>query len=64
MVSTGKAKKGKTSKFVDVGGYNKNEREREGGINNLEWVERRVEKKNKTITLGTERCENIKTLYI
>ena len=26
--------------------------------------ERRVEKKKKFITLGPERCENIKTLYI
>ena len=31
-------KKGKTSKFVDAGGCNRNERER--GINNWEWVDR------------------------
>ena len=31
-------KKGKTSKFVYAGGYNRNERERI--INNLEWVDR------------------------
>ena len=37
---------------------------REKGINNLEWVERRMEKKNKIKTLGTERCVNIKTLCI
>ena len=29
-------RKGKTSKFVDAGGYNKNER----GIADLEWVDR------------------------
>jgi len=29
MVSTWKTKKGKTSKFVNDGGYNRNERERE-----------------------------------
>ena len=27
MVSTWKTKKGKTAKFVDAGGYNRNERE-------------------------------------
>ena len=58
---TWKTKKGKASKLVDAGGYNRNERAgnwrlgmgRQGG----------VEKKNK-FTLGTERCENIKNLYI
>jgi hypothetical protein len=29
MVPTWKTKKGKTSKFVDAGGYNRNEREEE-----------------------------------
>ena len=38
MVPTRKTKKGKTSKFVDVEGYNRNEREREVG--SLEWVDR------------------------
>ena len=50
--------KGKTSKFVDVEGYN-----RESGIDDLEWVERGCVKK-KYKTLGTERCENIMNLYI
>ena len=38
---------------------------RERGIGDLEWVdrEREVEKENE-FTLGTERCENIKNLYI
>ena len=61
MVSTWKKKKGKTSKFVDAEGNNWNERE--GGINNIEWIDSsRMEKENKT--LGTERYENIDTLYI
>ena len=59
MVPTWKTKKGMTSKFVDAGGYNGNEREgnwrlgmgRQGG----------VDKQNK-FTLGTERCENTKNL--
>ena len=38
MVPTWKSKKGKTSKFVDAGGYNRNERE--GGFDDLEWVDR------------------------
>ena len=61
MVSAWKTKKGKTSKFVDAGGYNRIERERNWRL----WVgrQRRVEKKDKIITLGTERYENIKTLY-
>ena len=33
------------------------------GIGDLEWVDRGMEKKNK-FTLGTERCEIIKNLYI
>ena len=33
------------------------------GINDLEWIDMEgVEKENKT--LGTERCENIKNLFI
>jgi hypothetical protein len=61
VMSTWKTKKGKTSKFMDAGGYNRNKR----GINNLEWVDREGwRRKNKIMTLGIERCENIKTLYI
>ena len=37
MVPTWKAKKGTTSKFVNAGGYNRNERD--FGIGDLEWVE-------------------------
>ena len=38
MVSTWKKKKKrKTTKFVDTGSNNRNERE---GINNIEWVDR------------------------
>ena len=56
-------KKGKTSEFLDAGGYNRNEREREGNWRIGMGQQRRVEKENK-FTLGTERCENIKNLYI
>ena len=66
MVSTWKPKKGKASKFVDAGGYNRNEREREREREELATsmcLQRGAEKKNK-FTLGTERCENIKNLYI
>ena len=60
MVPTWKTKKGKTSKIVDAGGYNRNERERViGGMGR----QRRVEKKNK-FTFGTERCENFNNMYI
>ena len=38
IVPTWKTKKGKTSKFVDARGYNRNERE--SGTNNMEWIER------------------------
>ena len=45
--------KGKTSKFMDAEGYEGEGNEREG------W---RIKIKLKT--LGTEICENMKTLYI
>jgi len=38
---------------------------RERGINHLKWVDREGwRRKNKITTLGTERCEIFKTLYI
>ena len=55
-----KKKKRKTSKFVDAGINNRNERE--GTSQHGMGQQRRMEKKNKT--LGTERCANIYTLYI
>ena len=57
----GRRKKGKISKVVDAGGYNRNESEGNWRLG----VDRqgRVEKENK-FTLGTNRCENIKNLYI
>ena len=72
MVSIWKMKKRKTSKFADSGGYNRNERKsdidggREGerswqlGVGQQEGAE----KENKTVTLETERCQNIKNLHI
>jgi hypothetical protein len=61
MVPTWKTKKRKTSKFVDVGSFNRNERAGywELGMNR----QRKVEEENK-FTLGTERSGNIKNLYI
>ena len=52
MVSTWKKKKGKTSKLVDAGSHNWNEREgnQECG---MDW-QRRMEKKNKIKILYTE----------
>ena len=44
MVPTWKTKKGKTSKFVDSGGYNKNERE--GNWRLVMGRQRRVEREN------------------
>ena len=38
MVPTWKTKKGKTSEFLDAGGYNGNKRER--GIGDLVWIDR------------------------
>ena len=72
MVPIRRRKKGKTSKFADAGGYNRNERKsdidggREGerswqlGVGQQEGAE----KENKTVTLETERCQNIKNLHI
>ena len=59
MVPTWKMEKGKTSKFVDAGDYNRIDRE--GGI--CMGRQRSMEKENK-FTLGTKRCENIKNLNI
>ena len=53
-----KKKKEKTSKFVDAGSNSWNEMT----ANNMEWIEVIKEKKNET--LGTERSEDIDTLYI
>ena len=61
MVPTWKTKKAKTSKFVDTGGYNRNEIQ--GNWRLGMGRERKVEKENK-FTLCTERCENINNLYI
>ena len=62
MVPTWKTKKGKTSKFVDAGGYNRNETEIErGGIGM--GRQRSVVNKNE-FTLCSERCKNIKNIYI
>ena len=59
MVPTWKTKKGKTSKFVDAGDYNRKEREENWRFGICR--ERSVEKEH-LFTLGTERCENIKNL--
>ena len=53
MVPTRKTNIGKTSKFVDAEGYNRNERGRESASWN-----------GSTEKGGTGRCENIKNLYI
>ena len=60
MVPTWNTKKEKTSKFVDAGGFNRNEKE--GNLRLGMSRQRRVEKENK-FTLDTERCENIKNLH-
>ena len=62
MVSTWKKKKRKTSEFMDARSDNRNERE--GNYQLGMGGQRRMEKKNKFRTLGTERYANIKTLYI
>ena len=49
-----------TSKFIDSGGYNRNERE---GKWQLKMGRQRRAEKEKYFTLGTERRENIKNLY-
>ena len=56
-----KMKKGKTSKFVNAGGYYGNERAGDWRLGM--GRQRGVEKENK-FTLGTERCENIKNMYV
>ena len=59
MVFNWMEKKGKTSKFVNAGGYNRNERERErdrereSGNNNLEMVDRKAWRIKIKLTLGT-----------
>ena len=61
MVPPWKTKKGKTSKFVDAGGYNGNDRAGDWGLGM--GRQRGMEKEN-IFTLGTETFENIKNLYI
>ena len=46
-----------SSKFAKSGSYNENEKEGS-------YQQRRMEKKNKIKTLGTEKYEHIDTLYI
>ena len=60
MVPIWKTKIGKTSEFVDAGGYNRNERAGNWRLGMCR--QRRVGKENES--LGTERCENIKNLHI
>ena len=62
MVPTWKTKKRKTSKFVKAVGYNRNERAGNWRLG-MGRQRKKGEKENK-FTLGTERCENIKTLYV
>ena len=61
MVPTWKTKKGKTSKFVDEGGYNKDKRQ---GNWRLGISRQRRVKKERKFLLGTEKCENTKKRYI
>ena len=61
MVPTWKTKKGKTSEFLDVGGYNRIER---AGNWQLGMGRQRGVEKENLFTIGTETCENIKNLYI
>jgi len=56
-----KTKKGKTSKFVDALGDNRNERK---GNWRLRMGRLREMQKKNNFPLATERCENIKNLYI
>ena len=56
-VSTWKTKKGKTSQFLDAGGYNRDERG--GELANWSGSTERCGER-KLIYLRTERCENIK----
>ena len=59
MVPIWKTKKGKTSEFVDAGGYNRNERER--GIGDLEWIDK--EGRRKKIDLPSSE-KDVKTSRI
>ena len=61
MVLTWKTKKEKTSEFLDAGGYNRNQRT--GNWRLGMGLQRGVEKESK-FSLGTEKFENIKNLYI
>ena len=60
MVPTWKTKKGKTSKFMDAGGYNRNEGEENWRL----VVEPQGGMKKENKTLGTGWYENINNLYI
>ena len=60
IMFTWKENKGRTSKLVDEGSNNWNEREIE--INIMEWIYGEEWRKNKIKTLGTKRYENIVTL--
>ena len=60
MVTTWMKKKRKTSRFMDAGSNNGNEREG----NQQHGMDRQGRMKKENKTLGTERCKNIETLYI
>ena len=60
MVPTWKTKKGKSSEFLDAGGYNRNQ---SAGNWRLGMGGQRGAEEEDSFTLGTERCENIKNLY-
>ena len=60
MMTAWKQKKRKTLKFVDA---RSKTRLREKGVNNMEWIDKE-ECRRKIKLSGTERCENIDTLYI
>ena len=61
MVPTWKTKEEKTSEFLEAGGYNRNER---AGNWRLGIGRQRGVDIENYFTLGRNKCENIKNLYI
>ena len=62
---TGVHPKDEERKDLEIGGCRRLQQERERGeLTTWNRPTRRVENKNKIKTLGTEKYENIKTLYI
>ena len=49
---------------MDAGSNKCNKRERGGGINSMEWIDREEWRRKIKLNLCTERCDNIDTEHV